>query len=75
MDVDGGAVNQLTGDDFNHAEPAWSPDGALLAFTSARHAERDEDDASDVWVMPADGGEPRRLTDTAGPGGASDVLA
>ena len=69
VDANDGAVNQLTDGDFNHAEPAWSPDGALLAFTSGRHAERDEDDASDVWVMPADGGEPRRLTDTAGPVG------
>lgn len=69
VQVDDGAVNQLTGGDANHDEPAWSPDGALLAFTSARHAERDEDDASDVWIMPASGGEPRRLTDTAGPVG------
>ena len=66
-DATDGTVSQLTDGDFNHAEPSWSPDGALLAFTSARHAERDEDDASDVWAMPADGGEPRRLTDTAGP--------
>ena len=69
VDVDDGAVTQLTGSDFNHGEPAWSPDGKLLAFTSARHAERDEDDAADVWIMPVTGGEPRRLTDTAGPVG------
>ena len=69
VNADDGAVDQLTDGDFNHAEPAWSPDGMLLAFTSARHAERDEDDASDVWIMPATGGEPRRLTDTAGPVG------
>lgn len=69
VDVDGGSVNQLTDGDANHDGPAWSPDGRLLAFTSARHAERDEDDASDVWVVSADGGEPRRVTDTAGPVG------
>ena len=69
VDVDDGAVTQLTDGDFNHGEPAWSPDGKLLAFTSARHAERDEDDAADVWIMPVTGGEPRRLTDTAGPVG------
>ena len=69
VDVDDGAVSQLTDGDFNHGEPAWSPDGKLLAFTSARHAERDEDDAADVWLISSDGGEPRRLTDTAGPVG------
>ena len=66
-DANDGTVSQLTGGEFNHSEPAWSPDGMLLAFISARHAERDEDDAADLWTMPADGGEPRRLTDAAGP--------
>lgn len=69
VQVDDGAVKQLTDGDANHGEPAWSPDGRLLAFASARHAERDEDDASAVWVLSSDGGEPRRLTDTAGPVG------
>ena len=69
VDADDGSVNQITDGDANHDGPAWSPDGSLLAFTSARHAERDEDDASDVWVVPADGGEARRVTDTAGPVG------
>ena len=67
--ADGGDVNQITDGDTNHGEPAWSPDGKLLVFTSACHAERDEDDASDVWIMSVDGGEPRCLTDTAGPVG------
>ncbi len=67
--VDDGTVSQVTDSDDNHGEPAWSPDGTLLAFTSARHAERDEDDASDVWIMSRDGGEPRCLTDTTGPAG------
>jgi dipeptidyl aminopeptidase/acylaminoacyl peptidase len=63
----GGEPRQLTDGDFVDADPAWSPDGTQLAFTSARHAERDYDNASDIWLMPAHGGEPRRLTDTAGP--------
>ena len=69
VDAGDGSVNQLTNGDYNHDGPAWSPDGSLLAFTSARHAERDEDDASDVWVVAADGGDVRRVTDTAGPVG------
>jgi dipeptidyl aminopeptidase/acylaminoacyl peptidase len=39
------------------AEPRWSPDGTLLAFTSDR-----DGDAMQLYVMPVAGGEPRRLT-------------
>ena len=38
-------------------DPRWSPDGTLLAFTSNR-----TDKASQLYVMPVDGGEPRKLT-------------
>jgi len=36
-------------------------------FASARHAARDDDDASDLWRVPAKGGTPQRLTATTGP--------
>jgi dipeptidyl aminopeptidase/acylaminoacyl peptidase len=67
--VDGGEPVQLTDGDFADEHPAWSPDGTLLAFSSARHPDRDHDNAADIWVVPAAGGEPRRVTDTAGPAG------
>jgi dipeptidyl aminopeptidase/acylaminoacyl peptidase len=67
ISADGGEPRQLTDGDFADTAPTWSPDGRHLAFVSARHAERDDDNASDIWIIPADGGEPRRLTDTAGP--------
>jgi dipeptidyl aminopeptidase/acylaminoacyl peptidase len=67
VSAEGGSPQQLTDGDFVNADPVWSPDGRTLAFTSARHAERDYDSAADVWLIPATGGEPRRLTDTAGP--------
>ena len=37
-------------------EPAWSPDGSKLAFTS------DRDGSEDIYVMNADGSAPMRLT-------------
>jgi DNA-binding winged helix-turn-helix (wHTH) protein len=37
-------------------EPRFSPDGTLVAFR------RGPNPTSDLWVMPAAGGEPRRLT-------------
>ena len=67
--VEGGAPIQITDGDFVDADPAWSPDGRVIAFTSARHEDRDHDDASDIWLVDAGGGAPRRLTDTAGPAG------
>ncbi|MGB3331048.1 MAG: LpqB family beta-propeller domain-containing protein, partial [Thermomicrobiales bacterium] len=53
---------QLTRGDFNHQSPAWSPAGHEIAFTANRDAGWDMSAASDLWTIPAGGGEPRRLT-------------
>ena len=45
---------------FFQIEPAWSPDGRLIAFSSRR------DGPSHIFVMRADGAGIRRLTDTKG---------
>ena len=63
----GGAARQLTEGDWDQSDPVWSPDGRSIAFASARHDERDHDDAGDIWLVSADGGTPRRLTSTSGP--------
>lgn len=68
--VGGGDPVQVTDGDWDDTQPAWSPDGAEIAFISARHAEREYDSNSDVWVAPAAGGEPRQITDTKGGCGA-----
>jgi dipeptidyl aminopeptidase/acylaminoacyl peptidase len=67
--ADGGEPRQLTEGDYDHADPVWSPDGRWIAFTAARHEERDHDDAGDIWLVSAEGGTPRRLTRSAGPAG------
>jgi len=42
---------------WGHIQPAWSPDGQWICYA----------DANDLWIVPAAGGEPRRLTtDSAG---------
>lgn len=57
---------QLTSGDFDHGAPAWSPDGHYLAFAADRDPEADHRHQSDVWVIPAAGGEPVRVTDGGG---------
>ena len=61
---------QLTKGPFDDGDIAWSPDGKSIAFSSNRTDHPDANDNSDVWVVDANGGEPRRLT--TDPGSDSD---
>lgn len=52
-----GAKRQLTFNDGNNMQPAVSPDGRVVAFTSTRSG------AQHIWVMNLDGRGARQLTD------------
>jgi tricorn protease len=55
----GGVARRLTSHDGFEMFPRFSPDGKWLAFTGQY------DGNTEVYVMPADGGTPKRLTYTA----------
>jgi len=65
VDVKSGAVKQITsGDDWNDADPQWSPDGTRIAFVSNRTGkEYEEDRNTDVWVIAAEGGPLTKISD------------
>ncbi len=58
----GATPRQITDGDFDEAEPCWSPDSSLIAFTSNRERDRDLSLLNDVWIVSSAGGRPRRLT-------------
>jgi dipeptidyl aminopeptidase/acylaminoacyl peptidase len=62
VDIDGGPPRQLTDGDWDCIQPALSPDGTRLAFTSDRSDDRDDMPASDVWVADLATGALQRVT-------------
>jgi Tol biopolymer transport system component len=56
--VDGSELTNLTNNPAADYHPAWSPDGKRIAFVSER------DGKVAIYVMNADGTEPKRLTNT-----------
>jgi len=59
INPDGSDLRRLTRNLANDAEPAFSPDGALIVWSSDRDSPREN---FEIYVMNAEGTCPRRLT-------------
>jgi len=57
MDTDGSNITQLTFSGSHSYDPAWSPDGTHIAFTSRRTGKQY------IYIMTKDGSDVFRLTD------------
>jgi dipeptidyl aminopeptidase/acylaminoacyl peptidase len=65
VDLASGRPTQITsGDDWNDADPQWSPDGRRIAFVSDRTGRAFDDSRNtDVWVIDAAGGPLTKISD------------
>lgn len=62
VDAESGEATQLTEGDYDETSPAWSPDGAHILFISNRSEDPDlEFYNQDLYVMPAGGGDFRKI--------------
>ena len=62
LDLESGETRQITGGDWDDTAPVWSPDGSQIAFISGRRDDRDFLALSEVYTVPAAGGEPKLLS-------------
>lgn len=60
--LQGGVPVNLTKNSQQEFDPAWSPDGKKIAFSIMPVPEPGKPPASDIYVMNADGTEPKTLT-------------
>ena len=56
-----GKPRQLTNSDISDGDPVWSPNGREIAFVTNRSEGREWNSVSEIWVVPASGGEERPL--------------
>jgi Tol biopolymer transport system component len=62
MPANGGSLKRLTWDPFLHVSPSWSRDGKWIYFASSRSDTVSPGVLSQIWRIPAEGGNAVQLT-------------
>ena len=66
LDLTSGKLDRITDGDTRDENPAWSPDGTRIAYTSNPQPDADLTWRTDIFVVDADGGKPVRVTGGSG---------
>ncbi len=61
---------KVTDGPFDDGNIFWSPDGSQIGFVSNRTGDDDDNDNTDIWVVPSQGGEVRQITTNIGSDGS-----
>ncbi|MCZ6689180.1 MAG: S9 family peptidase [Planctomycetota bacterium] len=68
VSVADGETKQITDGPYDHMGPHWSPDGKEILFAANRAEDPDfELNGIDIWTIPAEGGDVRKLPTQNGP--------
>lgn len=61
---------KVTDGPFDDGGLFWSPDGSQIGFVSNRTGDDDNNDNTDIWAVPSDGGDVRQITTSIGSDGS-----
>ena len=65
FDISSKKATQITKGPYDDGSMVWSPDGQSIAFVSNRTPEPDSNENTDIFMVPASGGEPKAVIATA----------
>lgn len=65
-DVETGSIRQVTSGEYNESNIAWSPDGSNIAFIASRRPDWEWHNITDLYTVPAAGGDLTLVTRGAG---------
>jgi len=66
FDLNSKKLNPLTSGPYDDSAPRWNPDGTKILFVSNRSSDPDSNTNTDLFIVPAEGGELKKITTNEG---------